>query len=630
MFNKSFLAFALLHISVPAISIAFWGANPLWLIGSLVFAAATIRTLSEKRSTSLTSLLCVLSGAAFLLNLMLGTSYYMMGEGFNDSFFYHFNSGSLVIASRSYGSVFYPSLLGLLLAVLAPAIIFKTQSYRVWPAVPVMLLWLLALVGNYPIYSLASYQTGLDDEPVMSIPVAEAESEFEPTLEPGLKKNIILIYAESLEELYFETETFGDLLPNIRALSAKAHRFTNISQVGGTGWTIAGIVASQCGFPLKVSNPLASNSTMASVDKPYENETCLADILSDSGYETVYMGGAPLWFAGKGNFLSTHGYNRISGHEQLAPLLPDPGYRSGWGIYDDSLFELALDELRSLENKPEPYFLTLLTLDTHHPDGLPSKSCKKLPDNRDAMSNAIYCSDQLISKFIMEAMKIADMKDTIIVLFSDHLSLRNTLWSTLKDNRQRRRLAFMIFDDSAARVSNRPGSHFDVAPTVLEAAGLTDHPKLGAGISLFTQSPAQRGSEKIAKNKVSAPSLLGEAASIHDDGIMLSRRDLSLKIGDLTLKANKHGQKFVSGMYMAVFNEQGVVVDAIFSENFELLAQKLNGKFVAGISLQRAPPYTAVYFYGRLSPDGRGMTQRGFNHDIHLQANEIWPLQDSG
>ena len=673
MFNKSFLAFALLHISVPAISIAFWDANPLWLIGGLIFAAATIRTLHEKGSASVTSFLCVLSGAAFFLTLMLGTSYYMTGEGFNDSFFYHLNSGSMVIAARSYGNVFYPSLLGLLLAFLAPAIIYKTQSYSVWPAVPLMLLWLLAVVGNYPIHSLISYQTGLGAVPDMSIPLAEKpspgiapeqviavetppdprierapetgiEPEFEPEpglepepepepglesgLEPGLKKNIVLIYAESLEELYFETEIFGDLLPNIRALSGKAHRFTNLFQVGGTGWTIAGIVASQCGFPLKVSNPIASNSTMASVDKPFENETCLADILSDNGYETVFMGGAPLWFAGKGNFLSTHGYQRISGDEQLAPLLPDRSYQSGWGLHDDSLFELALDELRSLENKTQPYLLTLLTLDTHHPNGLPSKSCKKLADNRDAMSNAIYCSDQLISQFISEAMKIADMKDTIIVLFSDHLSLRNTLWSILKDNKKRRRLAFMIFDDSAATASNIRGTHFDVAPTMLEAAGFADYPKIGAGISLFTQSPSQRGGGQSAKNNVSAPSLLGETASIRDDGIALSRRDLTLKIGDLTLKANSYGQEFVSGMYMAVFNEKGVVVDAVFSENFAVLAQKLNGKFVAGVSVQRAPPYSAVYFYGRLSPDGRGMTQREFNYDIHLKANDIWPLQD--
>jgi len=697
MSNKSFLAFALLHISVPAISVTFWDASPLWLIGGLIFAAATIRTLHVKSSAFVATILCFLSGVAFSLTLMLGTCYYMSGEGFNDSFFYHLNSGSLVIAARSYGSVFYPSLLGLILAFLAPAIIYKTQSIRVWPEIPVVLLWVLALVGNYPVYSLVNYQMGIDaeqsgvtypkltkEQPVTDLPrqetgkqapgvskqanspiaireiqpsvvkdpnkilptelIPENEPQHTPQLpevpvvlkakpetkakakpEPVPRKNIILIYAESLEALYFETAIFGDLVPGIRKLSENAHQFTNLVQVGGTGWTIAGIVASQCGFPLKVSNHLASNSTMSSVEKPYPDEICLADILSENAYTTSFMGGAPLWFAGKGNFLRTHGYQRIFGDIELAPLLPDKKYQSDWGVYDDSLFELALKELQSLEKETNPYLLTLLTLDTHHPYGIPSKSCKKLADNEDEMSNAIYCSDQLISNFINNTMKIVDMSDTIIVLFSDHLSLRNTLWDKLKDNRKRRRLTFMIFDDKPATVSDVHATHFNVAPTVLEAAGFTDKPKVGVGVSLFARSPQEQSGRKAAQIKEKTPHLLNPAASFKDSGISLSRRDLSLRVGDLTLKANDSGQKFVYGMYLVAINKQGNVVDAFYSDDYESLAQNLNGTFVVGISVAQAPPYSAVYFYGKLSPDGKGMTQREFYYDIHLNAADIWP-----
>jgi arylsulfatase A-like enzyme len=708
MFNKSFLAFALLHISVPAISVAFFGASPFWLFGSLLFAAATIRSLYETDSVYVVTFLCLLSGAAFSLTLMLGTCYYMQGEGFNDSFFYHLNTGSLLIASRGYGSVFYPSLLGLVLAFFAPAIIYKTQSNKLWPAIPVVLLWVLALVGNYPVYSLTIYQMSMETEPslptlndasypeltseqpVTDLPEPEtgkeetavskqvdnqdiveenssavedpveilpAESfpeeatpliptivkteslpetqrnpqpETQATAEPKLrlKKNIILIYAESLESLYFDTELFGDLVPNIRKLSAKAHSYTNLVQVGGTGWTIAGIVASQCGFPLKVSNHLASNSTMASVDRPYPDETCLADILSDNGYETVYMGGAPLWFAGKENFLRTHGYKRISGDKKLASLLSDKEYQSGWGLYDDSLFELALVELQSLEKDTQPYLLTLLTLDTHHPNGIPSKSCKKLVDNGDSMSNAIYCSDQMIGNFINEAMKIVDMNDTIIVLFSDHLSLRNTLWSKLKANKQRRRLTFMIFDNAPATVSNTRATHFDVAPTILEAARVRDQTKVGAGVSLFTRSPKEQSGKPVAQKADSTPALLNPTASIKDNGIVLSRRELSLKIGDLTLNANNNGQKFRSGMYLVAVTEQGNVVDSFYSDDYESLAKNLNGTFVIGISVMQAPPYSAMYFYGKISPDGTEIIQRAFNSDIHLTAAEIWPPQE--
>ena len=633
MLNKSFLAFALLHISVPAICILYFGASSLWVVGSLLFAAATVRTLHETDSPLLIGFLCLLSGVAFVLGLMLGTCFYMQGEGFNEAFFYHLSPDSIVIAARTYASVFYPSLLGLVLAILGPAIISRTQTHKIWQPVPMLALWVLALVSNYPVYSLASYQAGLSAEPGHSnfdmakypaAPVPRAET----SLEPGPRKNIILIYAESLEALYFDTDLFGDIVPNIRHLSGDAHRFTNLVQTGGTGWTIAGIIASQCGFPLEVGYHMAHNSTIVSVENPYPDQTCLADILSANGYETVYMGGAPLWFAGKKNFLSTHGYQKISGYEELTPRLPDKEYHSGWGVYDDSLFKMALDDLQLLEASDKPYLLTLLTLDTHHPKGLPSKSCKKLTDNDDPMSNSVYCSDQLVSGFIREAMNIVDMDETIIVLFSDHLSLRNTLWDKLKENKQRRRLTFMVFDDRPPTVSNRPATHFDVAPTMLEAAGFNDQTRLGAGVSLFSSSPKDPSGKRLARSKGDAPVLLKSSVSARESGVVLSRRDLSLSFGDLVLKANNDGREFVSGIFLAVLDDAGNVTDTVYTDNYKRLAKNLDGAFIIGIAVDLEPPHSAVYFYGNVSLDGKGITQHVFNDDVSLSPTDIWGSQE--
>jgi phosphoglycerol transferase len=441
---------------------------------------------------------------------------------------------------------------------------------------------------------------------------------------PPEKKNIILIYAESLETLYFDQEIFGDLVPNIRVLSESAHNFTNLVQVRGTGWTIAGIVASQCGFPINVSNHLASNSTIASVDKPYADQTCLADILSENGYQTTYMGGAPLWFAGKDKFLRTHGYKTILGYEALVPRLENDNYKSGWGVYDDSLFDLALEELQSLEKGVQPYFLTLLTLDTHHPRGIPSSSCRKLADDNNSMSNAIFCSDQLISEFIKEAMSVVDMDETIIVLFSDHLSLRNALWHKLQENRKQRRLLFLIFDNKPITVSDRRATHFDVAPTILEAAGFTGPLNIGVGTSLFSPASTDAGKLKPGQLAENTPSLLDPEASVKKHGIELLRQDFALRVGDLTLKANDSGDEFVSGMYLAVLDDRGVVVDVIYSGNYRELAKNLSGQFVVGLSLLPDPPYSAVYFFGTISPDGKGITQRRFNHDVKLSPDDIW------
>jgi phosphoglycerol transferase len=47
-----------------------------------------------------------------------------------------------------------------------------------------------------------------------------------------------------------------------------------------------------------------------------------------------------------------------------------------WGLYDDMLFIEAEKKLDELESHPNtPFNLTLLTIDTHGPNGYVSKHC---------------------------------------------------------------------------------------------------------------------------------------------------------------------------------------------------------------------------------------------------------------
>jgi len=81
-------------------------------------------------------------------------------------------------------------------------------------------------------------------------------------------------------------------------------------------------------------------------------------------------------------------------------------------------------------------------------------------------------------------------------------------------------------------------------------------------------------------------------------------------------------------MYLAVLNEQGTVIDAIYSDDHGSLANSLNGVFVVDVSLMPGTPTPRMYFYGTISPDGRGMIQRALNSDIHLDSSDLWPGQN--
>ncbi|NEL81333.1 MAG: phosphoglycerol transferase I, partial [Xanthomonas perforans] len=58
------------------------------------------------------------------------------------------------------------------------------------------------------------------------------------------------IYGESLERTYFDESVFPGLMPNLRALATEAVDVRNLTSTEGSGWTIAGMVASMCGVPL--------------------------------------------------------------------------------------------------------------------------------------------------------------------------------------------------------------------------------------------------------------------------------------------------------------------------------------------------------------------------------------------
>lgn len=579
-----------------------------------------------------------------LLNLMLGASYYMQGTGFNTQYFYHIDTNTLGIAAQAYGGVFFPALLWLLLAFFAPLLFYRQKTQPRSGALLITVLWIGAIATSYPIYSLVNYGFGASDSkstimPQMPARVAadhksyrsestlnnEGETDDQPLSSATLsRKNIILIYAEGLEQLYFDQEVFGDLLPNIRELSTKAHRFTNVFQVPGTAWTIAGIVASQCGFPLVAGSHLSSNSTMASTERPFAAESCFADILRDHDYKTVYMGGAPLAFAGKGNFLRTHGYDQVLGKEELTPRLPDPDYNMGWGLHDDSLFDLALAELKTLASSDKPYLLTLLTLGTHHPSGYVSKSCSESGTPSDPMSRAIRCSDQLISNFIRKAMDMVEMDETVIVLFSDHLAMRNTLWDKLQENKDRRRLTWLIFDDQAPRSSDQAATHFDVAPTLLDMAGFSGNATLGQGSSLFRRQASVAGEPPPQVNLQQIPPPLISNASLKESGFAITYPDVAISISDFSVKANKNGWKFETGIFLLVFNESGHVTDTVYTDDFAQVIAELDGRFVVGVSIHGPTSvYEDQYFFGRLSKDLGSFTAKSLDSDVRVEAADF-------
>lgn len=352
------------------------------------------------------------------------------------------------------------------------------------------------------------------------------------------KKNIVFIYAESLERTYFDTTIFDNLMPNLNSIikDTNAIEFTNIVEASGANYTIAGMVSTQCAIPLYTTS---GGNSMEEIDKFYPKAICMGDILKKEGYYLSFFQGSSLKFSGIGNFYKTHSFDTVMGKEELQRKLKNRKYLNGWGLYDDSLLDMAYDEFLNLSNSKEPFALFLHTIDTHHPKGHLSSKCKKQPykEGLNEILNCAKCSDMLISEFIKKIKESKFANNTIIVITSDHLAMRNTASSYLEKSKNRRNL-FVVIDPSATehKSIDKIGSAFDITPTVLSFLGIKLD--IGLGRNLTEQESIYNLFENFDKklNQWREDILTFWQFPKIPDNISINPKKETLKFGETTYK----------------------------------------------------------------------------------------------
>jgi phosphoglycerol transferase MdoB-like AlkP superfamily enzyme len=439
-----------------------------WAASTVLLFLALVLLSSRNRSLHL-ALSCV-GTFIVMMNVALAVSFRVQGIAFNPAFFAHLDFSTLNVAFKTETW----SVVGLLAYLLAaPALIYvslhriEINANRVVRVSIGAVALVLGLLLNYPVDSYVYYSTSTGsatDRLNGELTKLRATGSIQQVFPDEVAKNLVLIYAESLEANYIDSELFPGLTPNLSATAQEGHWFQRVEQYPGTGWTIAGIVSSQCGVPL--FSERGGNEILTEVDNPFSEITCLAEHYREIGGQTIYVGGASLSFAGKGNFLRDNGYETVLGIDEL----PNANSHS-WGMYDSEMFGYARQIFDELANGNKPFLLTALTLDTHHPYGTPSPGCTPYTLERSSMLDAVHCSDKLISDFIDHIRNSPVAGQTVIAIVSDHLLIKGDTISTL-DLKERHILFLMLLPGAAPMQHLGPSTHFDIGPTLLEAAGL--------------------------------------------------------------------------------------------------------------------------------------------------------------
>lgn len=439
---------------------------------ALFLASVVIYAWKAGRNTWWFTATLIVLGLFVVLNITLYASDYFTGDGINDAVLYTLTN-SLTGAGISKYILPGAGLICALIAVFgALGWILRRRSHRPYHFGYSLLALLLALGSVDASPAFRQITELVKSQSRESSPDFTTWYKVPAKSIPDPKLNLVYIYGESLERTYFDNAAFPDLTPELGAIKNNSIDFTHTAQLPGTDYTIAGMVASQCGIPLFA--PFEGNAS-ASMSSFFPQNLCLGDILKNSGYENHFVQGANLRFAGKDVFLKSHGFDHLVGAEELKSQVADPAYRNDWGFYDDTVLDEVWKKYETLSKSGKRFSLFTLTVDTHHPDGFISRACDRkryeIEGKLNQSFSAVTCSQQNIAALIQKIQASPWYKNTVIVVSSDHLAMNNTAWKYL-NKQDRNNLFFVLRGDRPQQdVSGLKRNTMDNGATVLDILG---------------------------------------------------------------------------------------------------------------------------------------------------------------
>ncbi len=317
---------------------------------------------------------------------------------------------------------------------------------------------------------------------------------------PEKKRNLIYIYLESMETTFLSKEQGGCMdecvIPELYNLAAENTNFSGTDQVGGWGsmsggtWTTAGIVAQSGGIPLLL--PLGHNKS-DDMTRVLPNTMLLWDILAEQGYYQTMMMGSDKNFSGQQKLLEQHHMDAVYDYNSAMEdgIIPQ-GFSEWWGMGDDKLYAYARQELTRISQMGKPFNFTMITIDTHFPDGF---KCGLCGDRyAEQYENVYACASAQLDGFLKWLEQQPFYENTTVIICGDHLTMdRDYIVRNALENEPRWVYNCIVNEASglsAEHTKNRQFMPVDMFPTTLAALGCRiEGEQLGLGVNLYSGVP---------------------------------------------------------------------------------------------------------------------------------------------
>lgn len=318
---------------------------------------------------------------------------------------------------------------------------------------------------------------------------------------PDKKRNLILIYLESMETTYASKDVGGakeiNYIPHLTELAQNNVSVSDSSLLGGArvcggcGFTMGAIVGTSSGVPFK--SMIAGNS-MSEYAQFLPGLITLGDILEAQGYSNYFLCGSEAEFGGRKLFYEQHGNYHIQDwlYAREQGYIP-ADYHEFWGYEDSKLFAIARTELDRLGNSGELFNYTMLTVDTHHPEGYICELCGDQYEQ--PYANAIACSDRQVTEFVSWIESQAWYENTTVILLGDHTSMATDFWDDIDGYVRKTYNCFLNVPErqDTSHLKNRKFDTLDFFPTILAALDVEiEGDRLGFGTNLFSDRQTLR------------------------------------------------------------------------------------------------------------------------------------------
>ncbi|WP_333816307.1 sulfatase-like hydrolase/transferase [Tabrizicola sp.] len=423
---------------------------------------------------------------AAIMALPFVVVYRAFGEVDMISFLFHVNAGITGVSPWMLWNEIQITLCALISIILISYLLSSLPRLR---HLPVLVAAVLVLSNPF-----ITFQAKRLLQPVPDVDLAAKVVTPQIAANP-LPPDIVYIYLEGLDRRFLDPELGSETAKVLRTLEGQGLSFTNVRQVAGTGWSIAGMVASQCGVPLLPRGYL-SNDIIESVDDRFlPGVTCLGDLLVGQGYRQTFVMGAEAKFAGTVAFYQTHHYQKTIAQKDMMAIFPAAEIAKAsvvWFSDDQMVYDVARMEFADALGGERPLLLTIATIGPHGvvPNYL-SRQCTsdgqavQTDDVFEAARCLMTLTEQLVADLQESHRRSGRPNDLRIILQSDHLNHGRK--ALPDDPKLAVNTLILIGGPEKGAVNDRPGSMLDVYPTILDWLGFTvAGGKAGLGVSLLS------------------------------------------------------------------------------------------------------------------------------------------------